>query len=176
MRKLVLSLVGATVLAVGSAASAAVTVDASSMTWSGPTTTNTTTTIGYTDTGLANPFSEWLQFTSDLGGLYSIVASTSSASVNFTSIVLTGPNGPFNLLPGFDNGTVEFWSLDNFNLQAGTYTLTLNGTNSQTGALSGNITMNPVPEPATWAMMLLGFGAVGFAMRRRRRPALMQLA
>ena len=25
-----------------------------------------------------------------------------------------------------------------------------------------------VPEPATWAMMLLGFGAVGFAMRRRR--------
>ena len=27
----------------------------------------------------------------------------------------------------------------------------------------------PVPEPATWAMMLLGFGATGFAMRRRRR-------
>ena len=26
-----------------------------------------------------------------------------------------------------------------------------------------------VPEPATWATMLLGFGAVGFAMRRRKR-------
>ena len=26
-----------------------------------------------------------------------------------------------------------------------------------------------VPEPGTWAMMLIGFGAVGFAMRRRRR-------
>lgn len=25
-----------------------------------------------------------------------------------------------------------------------------------------------VPEPATWAMLLAGFGAVGFAMRRRR--------
>ena len=25
-----------------------------------------------------------------------------------------------------------------------------------------------VPEPSTWAMMLLGFGAVGFAMRRRK--------
>ena len=26
-----------------------------------------------------------------------------------------------------------------------------------------------VPEPSTWAMMLVGFGAVGFAMRRRQR-------
>ena len=26
-----------------------------------------------------------------------------------------------------------------------------------------------VPEPATWAMMLLGFGAVGAVMRRRDR-------
>ena len=33
-----------------------------------------------------------------------------------------------------------------------------------------------VPEPGTWAMMLLGFGAVGFSMRRRRRPALVQIA
>ena len=33
-----------------------------------------------------------------------------------------------------------------------------------------------VPEPATWAMLLLGFGAAGFAIRRRRRPALMQMA
>ena len=27
-----------------------------------------------------------------------------------------------------------------------------------------------VPEPQTWAMMLAGFGAVGAAMRRRRKP------
>jgi hypothetical protein len=30
----------------------------------------------------------------------------------------------------------------------------------------------PVPEPATWAMMLLGFGAIGLSMRHRRRKAL----
>ncbi len=29
-----------------------------------------------------------------------------------------------------------------------------------------------VPEPATWAMMLLGFGGIGMAMRRRRRATL----
>jgi hypothetical protein len=28
---------------------------------------------------------------------------------------------------------------------------------------------SPVPEPATWAMMLIGFGAVGYSLRRRRR-------
>ncbi len=33
-----------------------------------------------------------------------------------------------------------------------------------------------VPEPATWAMALLGFGAIGFAMRRKRRPTLSQMA
>ena len=41
-----------------------------------------------------------------------------------------------------------------------------------------NITFNTVsgvPEPATWAMMLAGFGAIGFVMRRdtRRRADLM---
>lgn len=33
-----------------------------------------------------------------------------------------------------------------------------------------------VPEPATWAMMIVGFGAVGFAMRRRRPATLPQAA
>lgn len=35
-----------------------------------------------------------------------------------------------------------------------------------------------VPEPSTWAMMLLGFGAIGVAMRRsrRRHGALVQVA
>lgn len=36
---------------------------------------------------------------------------------------------------------------------------------------------NPgVPEPATWMMMLMGFGAVGYSMRKRRKTALLQVA
>lgn len=32
-----------------------------------------------------------------------------------------------------------------------------------------NVTLSAVPEPATWAMMLVGFGGLGAAMRSRRR-------
>jgi hypothetical protein len=37
-------------------------------------------------------------------------------------------------------------------------------------------TPGAVPEPATWAMMLLGFGGIGMAMRRGRKPVLAQIA
>ncbi len=55
---------------------------------------------------------------------------------------------------------------------------TLYRANLQTGALTslGNtsraltgITIAAVPEPATWAMMLIGVGGIGFAMRRRSK-------
>jgi hypothetical protein len=45
------------------------------------------------------------------------------------------------------------------------------------GSASVNNTINltaaatPLPEPATWAMMICGFGAIGTAMRRRRTSA-----
>jgi len=47
------------------------------------------------------------------------------------------------------------------------------------GAGAFNDTVNiaaSVPEPATWAMMLLGFGGIGIAIRRRRKPVLAQIA
>lgn len=46
--------------------------------------------------------------------------------------------------------------------------------NSTAGnVLLGNLVLTPsVPEPASWAMMLLGFAGLGLAMRRRRQPSL----
>jgi len=60
---------------------------------------------------------------------------------------------------------------------AGTaFSIDFGGTANQTGY--DNITFGSdkpgggvVPEPATWAMMITGFGLVGFAARRRRRVA-----
>lgn len=51
------------------------------------------------------------------------------------------------------------------------------GTNSadNVGPVLDNVRLdvsNPVPEPATWAMMIVGFGVVGASMRRRVAPRL----
>ena len=52
----------------------------------------------------------------------------------------------------------------------------IQGITGVTSAIGRPVTP-PVPEPATWAMMLLGFGGIGMAMRRGRRAAkLPQLA
>jgi hypothetical protein len=42
------------------------------------------------------------------------------------------------------------------------------GPSDQQGNILDNVTMNSVPEPASWAMMLLGLGAIGGVMRRSR--------
>jgi hypothetical protein len=156
-----------------------VTVDSSTTVVSGPTTVADTTTIGFTEASLSSPtFIETVAFTNTLAGLYSITLTTSSPDVDFTSAFLAGLGGPYNLVEIDDDGTNEFWRLANpVTLGASSYLLTINGNNSGAGSLGGSITIRQaVPEPATWAMMLLGFGAVGFAMRRRRAPVLAQVA
>jgi hypothetical protein len=62
---------------------------------------------------------------------------------------------------------------------AGTGAFAINANfNTFEAALRRKITIEvsgAVPEPATWAMMILGFGVVGMAMRRRRVPGVAQL-
>ncbi|MCK1636330.1 PEPxxWA-CTERM sorting domain-containing protein [Bradyrhizobium sp. 157] len=39
------------------------------------------------------------------------------------------------------------------------------------GEIRGNIGVAAVPEPSTWAMMILGFAGVGYMTYRRKRRA-----
>jgi len=39
-----------------------------------------------------------------------------------------------------------------------------------------DIVIHAVPEPATWALMLVGFAGIGMSLRRRRQTALAQIA
>jgi len=86
--------------------------------------------------------------------------------------------GTFTLAPGVDLLYYAVKSGNNFFLYqfTGTNSFTTDGlqmgNNVGAPALShiiffGDIT-GGVPEPATWAMLLLGFGVVGSSMRRRR--------
>jgi hypothetical protein len=59
-----------------------------------------------------------------------------------------------------------------FDPTAGNFSFSTQGGNVTTFSAS----TTAVPEPATWAMMLLGFAGIGMALGRRRRPALAQLA
>ena len=60
-----------------------------------------------------------------------------------------------------------------FLANAGTTISGLRITSSQNSAEVDNFgTVGAVPEPGTWAMMLLGFGAIGASMRRRRHAGI----
>lgn len=83
--------------------------------------------------------------------------------------------GAGNGSPGFGKGppkgngdpsNVDTSVLYRFNAGAGISSFTLNYAASSNAVL---FQTQPVPEPATWAMMLGGFGFLGAAMRRRRR-------
>jgi len=57
-------------------------------------------------------------------------------------------------------------------LDAGNYYLDISGIAGTTAGYGGNLSTSlvaPIPEPSTWAMMILGFAGVGFMAYRRRR-------
>jgi hypothetical protein len=109
--------------------------------------------------------------TSAVGG------NTSTSDINFTSVTL---NGQALTLSSILNGQIEFGGLANQAFLApGTHTLIVRGITYGTsagtdGSYSGTLTFTTptpgvavVPEPATWLSMVLGFGLLGFSMRRR---------
>ncbi len=53
-------------------------------------------------------------------------------------------------------------------LGAGTYTVRVRSFAGPNGTYSGALSLGAVPEPATWALMILGFGLIGGAIRRRK--------
>ena len=114
--------------------------------------------------------------------------ATFAADQGFVSIDLGdfGYDSDLAFLEIFDagNSSLGFTSLLIPGTDATNHTLSLSGVairsavfGSRAPSLNGssiyadNLTFGasqPVPEPATWAMMLVGFGAIGGAMRRRR--------
>jgi hypothetical protein len=111
---------------------------------------------------------------------FSAPAGTTPGSGDFTAALtghVTGDHdGPVAI--NFDN------TAQTFNYAGGSFTLTVLDLNVPAGqqntsvALTGTIqSVAAVPEPSTWAMMILGFAGVGFmAYRRRNQSASLRAA
>lgn len=95
------------------------------------------------------------------------------ASSNGIDVLLNG-SSIFNVTGNGGNNTVWMPEHVNFSLGApGTLTFAAIGTSDSLGGYLDNIVLSTaVPEPTSWAMMLLGFAGIGFATRRRRAPVL----
>ena len=63
---------------------------------------------------------------------------------------------------GFLSGA-QFFSQNLFEIEVA------NGGGPAGALVSGDVMAGAVPEPGTWMLMLLGFGAIGFAMRSRAK-------
>lgn len=187
MRGSITALAGAMALALSSAASAAVTITSSTgVTSPAPTVDNShpVVTIDYGQLTVGpGAFSGSYTFYSDVNASANFTLDSSTTGTTFNSASLMGPGGTvlFNVLNPVNPSV---WYLNGAQILAGNaesnlYTVSFTGsTNSNTtGVITGNVSLTAVPEAKTWAMMLLGFGAIGMAMRsRRRRTVLAQVA
>jgi hypothetical protein len=101
----------------------------------------------------------------DLGG----IGFNTAGSAGFDSEILFGGNGVNYLLPEGDFGRIADGSLD---VNPGP-TIQLDQGNRPTltageGQLSGTWTFNAIPEPSSWALLVLGFGLGGSLLRRHK--------
>ena len=76
-----------------------------------------------------------------------------------------------------NSGSIGVWSANNYVVTATATSETLVfASQSTSGAPSygneiTNVSLTAVPEPATWAMMMVGLGGLGMALRSRRQSA-----
>jgi hypothetical protein len=106
----------------------------------------------------------------------STILLNGSQNIDFSSITL---DSIYAFSKTSSDGAPETWALlSPVTLANGTHSINVLGTLlGPTGSYAGTINVAAaVPEPATWAMMLLGFGAMGLSIRRRGRPVPAQIA
>jgi hypothetical protein len=116
-------------------------------------------------------------YTVDWNALTGAGLVVSGSDLNALNNLLAGAGGQVVLglhwgnVPGAAGNVSAFYLWDN----AAVGSIHLTDTQGYSNAVLYRAT-GAVPEPATWAMMLLGFGAIGLASRRRRTQALAQIA
>jgi hypothetical protein len=128
--------------------------------------------------GLSGVFTNVFTFVVNQRGTLSADFSNTASRNNFPSdidfsgatLVGNGTTATFRKLVGEPLTLTEVWDIIPFDVTPGTYTVTVRGRAfGSIATYAGNFNVAAVPEPATWAMMMIGVGAVGGALRRRKR-------
>jgi choice-of-anchor C domain-containing protein len=117
-------------------------------------------------------------FATDLGQLYQVnffLAGNPDGGPTAKVAISSATGGPVQsnvfTVTGSDSKTNMGWQPYQYRFvgTGGPTTLTFaSATNTPFGPALDNVSIASVPEPATWAMMLVGFGGLGAALRRRR--------
>jgi len=168
MKKLIAGALAAALCGVASAAAAAIMPVTFSAVGADGSFSGT-----FADTGITSPtFTDTFTFTLPTGLASSTISSTfqgATTDVNLTSITLDGH--AFTISSAGKN---EFAFIDNLPVTSGPQSLVVSGTSAGNGSFSGTVAFAPnraVPEPASWALMFVGFGGVGAVIRRRKTAA-----
>lgn len=176
MKKILLAAIASTV-AFAAAPSAQA---AQFMTISGPSGNFGDDSVTCAGSGVSCAFTRTFTFTTPTGftlassDISSLLSGNNLATnIDFTTVTLNGVD--FNTLA---TGVQEFRNLLNQTLIAGgTNTLFVAGTVGAAGSttpadasFAGNLSFaaSAVPEPATWGLMVVGFGMIGSAARSRK--------
>lgn len=116
--------------------------------------------------------SDFFVFNDGFGGVFDFSVS----SVKTISYAVDSGSSAIGLY--LLGNTVDTNPLHSYDDTLTSLTLTFNSTNGSPYSASASLAVPPahvtvpdVPEPATWALTLIGFGAMGTAMRRRPRTA-----
>ncbi len=137
---------------------------------------------GFQRTGLgAGTFQDRFLFTLGQDGLGSGSITTNLAGalggvtdLDFGDVFFSNGTDTFTI-DIFEMNGRESGGLTNIPIMAGVLnTLTVNYTSRGNGSYGGQLSFVPdqvaaIPEPGTWALMMLGFAGIGMVMRRRRK-------
>jgi PEP-CTERM motif len=125
----------------------------------------------------AGAISDVFNFTTNIGGASGSVISVAQTGkdIVLTSVMLDGISFTQTL-----TGPTELWQLALTNIASGAHAITVVGTwDTGGGSYGGQLDFSvapSVPEPATWGLMLVGFGVAGAALRGRRNALVARIA
>ncbi len=116
----------------------------------------TETSLTFTTVDARNPFTFTLNFSEPLDGQYPLSNETFiGGTLQGFAYSIPGVTGLHSASPGtgyIQGLTVTTYTVDGY----------------KAAEIYGSIVASAIPEPATWAMMIAGFGLAGAALRRRR--------